>query len=232
MTHPHFKPYVAEHARAGAPVGAINGNTVSLHHFHGDRIIGVMMTPQGVPFAAEWNTETGKYTTPIVPFMDQLGLVMLPVAMLDARPVFAYDRLESHDGSPVTVLPTAQTVDHLRWPKEAPEFPKTTMTGEELAMVAKKGSGSNYITTHGLVYAANAAIERAIKDGQVFMPGQPSAEFPYGGVPKEMLYKVAEEIRNAAAVGVGYALTYVDAERNVANIDIHTIVHRVMKGQA
>jgi len=168
MTTPQFKEFNLEHARAGAPYSLRNGQSATILHFGKERLIGMHTGTGGAEFEAGWTLD-GAHTFP--GHSGCLDLVMLPLGMCEGKPVWPGDVLVDSEGNKVVAAPHwPESLGDLCWPKSAPKWPQTSMTAEDLVIAANGGTFSGLPPPPyewALRMAANAAIARAIEDGQV-----------------------------------------------------------------
>jgi hypothetical protein len=79
---------------------------------------------------------------------------------------------------------------------EPSKYPQTKMTRQEIKRAFHAADGE---TEKGWRGIANAAIARAIEDGQVYESSQPSSANPLGMVPKAMLEKIVDRFAEKVA---------------------------------
>lgn len=171
MNHEHSRPFsLAEH-EAGAPVGCRSRLlTPRIHDAVGDYLYGIILRGVGGarPTSHEWSKSDGHEHPGGI--LGPHDLVMLPLFLLDGKPVFVGDELVNDQGFPVKAGPLHDNSDgKWRWP--APKV-ETRMTDPELLAMRSDFEGRQPITVqHAYREIANAAIARAIADGDVILPG-------------------------------------------------------------
>jgi hypothetical protein len=184
----HFKPFNREQAISGAPFGCKNGNKATVILWADDVLIGYVEAANG-PHSMDWKNNGDARRDE---WHRGCDLVMLPVDMLDDKPLFVGDKImvkdyekEDHPWVPATVGPkTTQGAAKLygwRWTSEEPEYPKTRMSPDDLYEIHRAQDAWKPRTA--FLAVANAAIARAIQDGDV--------------VPVAMLEKMEKEVEKA-----------------------------------
>lgn len=169
MMKPEFsKPFELAHAAAGALIA----------NRHGDEAFFVAHVPEAVSQSriivrfksGEIGTrrESGKHYEG-----DQVhgDLVMLPLGLIDGKPVFVGDELLTPTGTKWTATPLCRadrSFGDCRWPAPEKVYPKTQMDQTELADAALHSGHETMVCTGGQLYAiANAALRHACEAGQV-----------------------------------------------------------------
>ena len=213
---PEFsKPFDLAAARAGAPFCCRDGRTAEILKWDGRRpgepLIG-FQSDSDIP--ASW-AEDGAYETG---HEGDIDLVMLPLGLIDGKPMFAGDEIEamSVTGShwiSITVRPGDRPLGgRFRWPAPAKAYPVTTMRHEDMfsiysADLRGRGYTSVGAETHGLEAVANAALRHAIDSAQVITAEQAGEEAR--GLAKVMADRrferdmaVASAVRDELVAGV------------------------------
>lgn len=176
----HFKQYNHEHAQAGAPIGLRNGCDVKIHHAvpEFDKLIGMFYGVDGTVHAGEWNLKGAYYD---FGHGGRLDIVMLPLGMCEGKPVFVGDKLEQRDRHNKSWIALDAQIGHKdfsisRWAETKPEYPNTRMTNKEInEVIAIDDRLIAWSETEAGLRVANAAIARAIEDGDVFTRDQVQA---------------------------------------------------------
>lgn len=170
MKKPEFtKAFDVEHAKAGAPYCCAGGAPAEILHYGAGKLIGMTKASNGEAFAAEWKL-FGKYEIP--GHQGALDLVMLPLGLIDGKPVFVGDKIVAPSGNAYLLGPTDTNLTGCRWPAPAKVYPETKMTEDELVIAANDGRFSGLTPPPFHVVAdriANAAIRHAIDAGQVML---------------------------------------------------------------
>lgn len=169
MTSTETRPFNFEAAKAGAPIATRAGNRVQILKWD---LLGLFPIfgceePDTSGTVYRWGKD-GVWVPGQTAYAD---LVMLPLCELEGKPVFPGDLLETltatgwqpHVAS-VNKL-WLSNPDFYRWPR-APT-PKSNMTDDELDRVRSYANGS---MTQARRAVADAAIERALRDGSVVLP--------------------------------------------------------------
>ena len=163
---PEFsKPFDAHHARQGAPFSCADGTAAAI----------LKWDLRGGPCQIAGTYEDGQFGDELIRWTEdgtphQLAgtaktLVMLPLGLIDGKPVFVGDELVDPTGA--TFTPGPGNAGHLsgcRWPAPAKAYPKTTMTGADL--ISATGTGE-WIDHSVIASIANAALRHAVDTGQV-----------------------------------------------------------------
>lgn len=113
---------------------------------------------------------------------------------------------------------------------EPPKYPETSLTADDMAEISRNTPG---IWRESYIAIANAAIARAIEDGQVVLVPNYVDALKFSSepmVPAAMLEKVANAVRAAfvaqvARYSTGYS-TYIDGE-----VDLAAIIAKVKEGK-
>lgn len=167
---PEFsKPFDLAAAHSGAPFSGENGEAMRVliwdrkHPTHPIIAIEERGEQEAVAFRANGASDA----------RESLGivrnLVMLPLGLIDGKPVFVGDDLVWEPSGKKVIATIALKHDYewegLRWPVPAKVYPKTRMTFEQLC-----GAGSmSLISTNsiGVRELADAALRHAVNAGQV-----------------------------------------------------------------
>jgi hypothetical protein len=178
MMKPEFsKPFDLASARAGAPFCGANGEAVRVllwdrkHPTHPIIAIEEAGEQEAVAFRAD-GTSNARESLCVVS-----QLVMLPLALVEGKPVFVGDEIEamSVPGSEwisITVKPGDRPRNAVfRWPAPAKVYPETLMGNNQLhaAFIPKIDGVWNSATAKNI---ANAALRHAIDSEQVILPGE------------------------------------------------------------
>jgi hypothetical protein len=232
---PEFsKPFDLAAARAGAPYCCRNGDTAKVYEWARDKGSYPLWGVVNQLFQVGTWTATGAYT----PGRESpLDLVMIPLGMVEGKPVFTGDVLD-FEGKPHTILATGRTFPRCTWPAPAKVYPETRMTGAELFDIVQSTAPAFRMTVMGvpsiephMVAAANAALRHAIDAGQVV----PTAEANQNalehyhsglGVRAARDMAIAEAVRDAAYVKV---MNCPDSHEGtiVRQIDLITIISKI-----
>lgn len=175
-TKPEFtKPFNIEHAKAGAPYGCRDGRDAQVLKW--DRnvsdfpllgVIGKSDDPRTwvSTGASVYGAHGDEY---------DCDLVMMPLGLVDGKPVFVGDELEQRMTAgwvPEVAQPRwatfpASWTSEFRWPAPAPVYP--TFDGSVDMLSIEYNNDMNY--RNSLVRVANFALRHAIDAGQVVLPG-------------------------------------------------------------
>jgi hypothetical protein len=161
MKPEHSRPFNFDQAKAGAPYGTVSGTPVEIVKWD--------MRTAGAPILAiiAQDQQCASYKADGTNSV-YAALCMLPLAMMDGKPIFTGDWYLSSTGSLHQAQPYHRVFDDCKWPKLAKKCPKTQMTGDEIRQAVGMNHGNMTMTVRHLEAAANAAIARAIDDGDVF----------------------------------------------------------------
>lgn len=172
-----FRPYDDAKAIAGNPVGCRGaGYLAKILMRDGSRIIGASTSDRpGAEWRAEEWTRTGHLRSE--PTDHPRDLVMLPLCYVQGRAAYPGDTLHDANGEAFQMDEAAasQVEAAKEWTWEKPvQAIETKMTSDELLAVVSSGQTLR-------VEVANAAIARAIADGQV-VPAESFFSTSYGTV--------------------------------------------------
>jgi hypothetical protein len=171
MSAPTYsRPFDMAAARAGAPFCGAQGQAVRVliwdrkHPTHPIIIMEEDGEQEAIAMRANGTTEFGAYTA--------RELVMLPLGLIDGRPVFVADRIEQRDHHNESwVARDAQPEDRdfstSRWPAPAKVYPQTQMSDDDLRHAAGMNHNNMTMTLGHLHSAANAALRHAVDTSQV-----------------------------------------------------------------
>jgi hypothetical protein len=162
----HSRPFDLSAARAGAPFACVNGLTVKIHNWQargGDHLIFGEIAAQNCDVMAKWDSR-GTCVSAQMP----LDLVMLPLGIIDGKPVFVGDDLIDPSGAVFVPGPTSS--GHLAgctWPAPPNVYPETLMGDDDLRHAAGMNHNNMTMTVRHLHSAANAALRHAVDTSQV-----------------------------------------------------------------
>lgn len=152
------------HQQAGAPYQCHNGFEAKILEWVGESAIGYFNTASGEAFGAQWSSEGVENNS----YMHNgaHNLVMTPLGHIEGRPVFVGDKyLGFHDVEcEAQAITAGGDWSGCRWPDSAPVI-QTKMTAADFCKLGN-GIGEN-TNMHQCQIIANAAIARAVADGQV-----------------------------------------------------------------
>lgn len=201
---PEFsKPFDLDAARAGATFGCRDGRPAEILKWDGRRPGEPLIGFQGdSDIPASWTVD-GAYEAGCEGDID---LVMLPLGLIDGKPVFVGEAFLWHDGTPNVATAEMAGGDWGRcaWPAPEKVYPASTMRHDDMfsiyaADLHGRGYTSTGAETHGLAAVANAALRQAIDAGQVITSEQAGEEAR--GLAKVMADRRAErDIAIAEAV--------------------------------
>lgn len=171
---PEFsKPFDQAAARAGAPFCCRDGRPADILKWDGRRpgepLIG-FQSDSDIP--ASWAAD-GAYETGCEGDID---LIMLPLGLIDGKPVFVGDVFLWRGGELTTAMPDMAGGDwsNSRWPLPAKVYPTYTGDLDALRHAYNKSMGS---TVNGAMeQVANSALRHAIDAGQVVQVPQGTDE--------------------------------------------------------
>ncbi len=181
----HTKPFNLDHAKAGAPYCCANGDPATILKWDGRGVAGntLIGCTRAEDHPASWNAE-GRYNFALG--LVGFNLVMLPLGYVEGKPVFWDSEMLHKDGTPVAghvaAHHSADGFNDYTWPKPAPKYPLSNMTDEELCIAYNDGKFYGLVPMpfeYGTRFVANAAIARAVLDGQV-VPCVNSVRLPDG----------------------------------------------------
>ncbi|MCY0910908.1 hypothetical protein [Massilia antarctica] len=180
MKPEHTRPFSLEHARAGAPYRCRDTQEATVYKWDGRDtkypLVGCIgANDQPVSWRANGQRAGGVECT--------LDLVMTPLGFIDGKPVFVGDVLIDPSGTPF--VPGPSNSGHLAgciWPASAPVYPETSVSYQELSLVALNANSTPLYASASQLHAiANAAIRRVIDDGQVVRKDDHEAALNYLG---------------------------------------------------
>lgn len=162
---PEFsKPFDLAAAKAGAPFCGANGEAVRVliwdrkHPTHPILAIEEDGEQEAVAFRAD-GTTTHRESLGVVS-----QLVMLPLGMIDGKPVFTGDVLD-FEGRRCVALATGRSFPCCAWPAPAKVYPEFTGDLDKLRQQYNASIGEEM--GRCLLRVANAALRHAIDSGQV-----------------------------------------------------------------
>lgn len=164
----YTRPYNQEHARAGAQVRLQLDPRYKVEHlaWSDRKAVGIVRSPTEI-FAGEWYANTGHAIDPMLrPGWD---LVMAPLAIVQARPVFVGDELALPNGELFIVSPQllAQYDPGWTWPKPKAKWPTTSLTPDELSKIDDVTAMKEMPVGGAYVYLANAIIAHECEAGNL-----------------------------------------------------------------
>lgn len=161
MSKPEFtKPFDIISAKAGAPYCCASGDEATIIKWDGRQpgypIIGITSN-EDIPCV--WSAVgIGSYAC------DQL--VMLPLGMIDGKPVFVGDKYLGHADTECVAGPgMSSDWSGCKWPAPARAYPVTQMTGGQLRSRYNEEMGGP--VSEVMIRVANAALRHACDAGQV-----------------------------------------------------------------
>ena len=165
----HSKLFSMVDAQAGAPISCVDGASATVFKWDCRRAVYKLAGIRGdVDESAVW-TQEGQHQS----CYGGAALVMLPLGMIDGKPVFVGDEY-MFEGMKYTAIPSGfDGFDGCSWPTPAKVYPKTLMSAELLESYCHGSGGS----TASLFRIANAAICHAIDAGQVVIAVDPGQVF-------------------------------------------------------
>jgi hypothetical protein len=157
------KPFNLAHAQAGAPYSFDDGESAEIIAWSragAMSLVSMKGAHQSLVLSRVDGTSGGMAT-----------LAMLPLGMIDGKPVFVGDSIEMNLAQGWSVVKAASTwagtwVDDgkfTRWPAPAKVYPQTLMSVDLIEAECHGAGGSN----SALFRIANAAIKHAVDFGQV-----------------------------------------------------------------
>lgn len=165
MKPEHTKPFHFDHAKAGAPYGTATGMPVEILKWDMQGNVHSILAIVGD------RQECARYTR-LGTNGSYADLVMLPLGMVEGKPVFVGDQLQNSKDGTIQEARRHWGVELIdwsewNWPKLAKEYPKTRMSQAALSG-AMNSSPRGMAIGHCLECVVNNAIARAIDDGDVF----------------------------------------------------------------
>lgn len=168
-----FKPFDLAHAQAGAPIGKASGGTARFVAYAEEAdpsccvvVIEDRFNLIGTRRKSGRVNEAGAIDNPN-------DLVMLPLGLIDGKPVFVGDEFLGHADTPCVAGPLLSSdFSGCRWPAPARMYPVTAVPHSALFDVYAKalrelGYKNISAESTGLTAVANAALRHAIGIGQV-----------------------------------------------------------------
>lgn len=205
MDKPKFtRHFNLSHAMAGAPISCANGTGAEILRYLDTKLIGVQTGCTGRQFAFEWNVD-GTCCHP--GHVNALDLVMLPLGVIDGKPVFIGDEfLWQLSGELTKATPEMAGGEWgaCRWPVPEKVYPETQVCAGHMVTlyetVLNRADGGR----HGAVHAiANAALRHAIDAGQVVAKEEHEAALHRLG---ESLRPVADNMRAKRDIDIAIAV--------------------------
>jgi hypothetical protein len=210
MSKPEFsKSFNAEHAKAGAPYCCSDGKEATVlkwdARWNEFPIIGVIGTDDRM---TSW-TSSGRYHSDAND--SQTDLVMLPLGMIDGKPVFVGDPFIDGMGNNAVAQANYKNFAGSKWPPAAKAYPVTQMPQIHLVQIhqdilnAPGPGGGRHAAAVGV---ANAALRHAVDNGYLVTLEEARAAYKKGYIAgdghaeKERAARdmaVAEAVRSSAA---------------------------------
>lgn len=239
MSKPEFtRPFNVEHAEDGAPIGMKCDQPAKFLAFVEDAnpaccVIILEPTRNNIIStrhkSGQTNENHGRQENPY-------DLVMLPLGMIDGKPVFVGDELTDPTGAAFS--PGPRDSGHLagcRWPAPARAYPETTLSPDHLRAAYNQDMGGP--ANAALLRTANAALRHAIDTGQVFSKEHVNSvvESTAEAVKAELSGRKARDLAIAKAVlktclymckPIGGS---VQMSRALESIDLYAIIASVPK---
>lgn len=167
MRKPEFtKPFNIEHAKAGAPYccrGGASADVLKWDRRHPEyKLAGISDVIGEVDALTTWTIcgahIRGEEESP-------RDLVMLPLGMIDGRPVFVNDEFVGYVGMACKAIPNLSSdFSGCTWPAPTKIYPKTMMSDSEIDIAYRSSIGHSYGARRAI---ANVALRHAIESGQV-----------------------------------------------------------------
>lgn len=198
MNPPEFtKPFNLEHAKAGAPYSCKDGTEATVLKWDG-RLMGCSLVGVYGPndkvmtWAADGSYGSSRH--------DHIDLVMLPIGLIDGKPVFVGDEYTDPLGNLRSASPSDRYYTCCTWPEPAKIYPISSALP-----CALKGAFNSHWKKGGsmdesILYLASTAIRHAIDTGQVITRADHEAA----------LVKIGNEIK---------VLTFAQYDRAVRALD-------------
>ncbi len=170
MSAPEFcKEFDIEAAKAGAPLCCRGGRKEIVLKFDcnsPEKLVGVYDDDDS---PTSW-VETGRYRCGFE--MSPFDLVMLPLGMIDGKPVYWGDSVCDSCGDVFAADMIMHFSQHgwWSWPQPAVEYPKTTLTSAELI----RNFNRTYHLMNSLEGFANYVLRHAVETGQLVVPEKAS----------------------------------------------------------
>lgn len=178
-----YRPFDAELAKKGAPYGFANDDyEVKIYEYFDSYCVGAAKKGVGIWVANGW------------PYSEFSELKMLPIAHCQSQPVYVGDTLYDANGErfEVEVGHTASMLEGCSWNSPVKKV-GTRITSHEFVEITKHCKSAN----QEWFAIANAAIARAIEDGDV--------------VSKETLKEIVKFVHNLDVAGPDVAWVHVEA---------------------
>lgn len=170
---PEFsKPFDLDHARAGALYGCKDGQHAEIlkwdcKHPHYP-LIGVICE-NGFHYPESWTASGTQANDEEIERRTGCDLVMLPLGLIDGKPVYVGDAFLWHDGTPNVATAEMAGGDWGRcaWPAPAKVYPVTTMIEDDIISAYYSGGPVNghKEETQAFFRIANAALRHEIDAG-------------------------------------------------------------------
>ncbi len=163
----HTRPFSVDLAKAGAPYCCRDGREVEMFKWDRPNLYPLLGCYDEKHDAGSWTTG-GKFT--VSSDEDHVAdLVLLPLGILDGKPVFAGDELESIlDGTKAKVGPGHRVFKNCRWPAPVKAYPILGITHQQLLNAfGQQGIQDGSPMSDGFRRIADATIMHAIDTGAV-----------------------------------------------------------------
>lgn len=162
----HSRPFDLEAARAGAPYSQSDGDAAEILKW--DMKGKYPLMGCGVRRNASDEVAVRWYAngTVEIGFDSEFNLVMLPLGLIDGKPAFVGDTVQSKYGDEcIASIEMEFDSGHWRWPAPAKMYPETKMCFEQMC----EAGSMSLISTNaiGIRQLANAVLRHAIDAGQV-----------------------------------------------------------------
>lgn len=229
---PEFtKEFNADHAKAGAPYCCRNGVEATIVKFDCRHPNFVLVGVRGQSDeCTSWTNKGGFYGN-----NDPCGhdLAMLPLGMIDGKPVFVGDELLDDQGHAFFVKPTPAEWLHTTgcaWPAPAKVYPATQIGDNDLCSAYYGGGPVVGATAEMAAFyrIANAALRHAIEAGQVITMADHHEEMAKLDDERDMA--VAKAVRDAcrSKFKEGFvAIPETCAYGRISGIDLAAIIAKI-----
>lgn len=219
----HTKPFCAKHAQAGAPFSGEFGEAVRVliwnrkHPSHPIVLMEEAHDQEVVAFKLDGTASHGMGS--IVS-----KLVMLPLGMIDDKPVFVGDAVINQLGVEIYAWPNAKAeyLGGCTWPTPATAYPVTQMTSDDFS----DAMGALMLYEGRARAVANAALRHAIDAGQVVTKADHDAAVERGA---ERDMDIADAVRAACIMECSKSGAARQIDLILENIVLAGIIAKVPK---